>query len=253
MFASQILGFDGTFAFLENIFWLITLNFASMMLFAYLPYNIGNFVVKRVQRVDPMISKQFDRFIALLFGYVLIGTLLLVFHLVLSLRDITETRRRARKLIGISFLVVKVALLFTLEMLIFPTLVGVCLDLSALPLFGVKVQSRLAVFFSSPTSFVFIHWLMGVVSVFYFISFLFLVSEVLRPKLFWFLRDLQNPEYNPVNDMVHLPVFDHLLRCANSLLIFATVFGCLVNLPLNFIMTIIPHSLNSAYANIPNK
>lgn len=203
--------------------------------------------------MGPFVTEQFDRFIAVLVGYILIALLLMIFHVVLSIRDITATRRRVRKITGICFLVLKVSLLIVLEMLIFPTLVGVCLDFSSLPLFGLKAQARISAFFASPASSFFIHWLMGVVSVFYFINILFLSTEVLRPNMMDFLRDYQSPDYNPVDDMVHLPVFDHLLRCANSLLILAATFGFLINLPLNFILTVLPQSLNSAYKNMPEK
>ena len=37
------------------------------------------------------------------------------------------------------------------------------------------------------------HWLVGMVYVFYFASFVILLREVLRPGVLWFLRNLNDP------------------------------------------------------------
>ena len=47
-----------------------------------------------------------------------------------------------------------------------------------------RVQS----FTTAPWASVFIHWLIGMVYVFYFASFVILLREVLRPGVLWFLR-----------------------------------------------------------------
>lgn len=45
---------------------------------------------------------------------------------------------------------------------------------------------------------IFIHWLIGMVYVFYFASFVILLREVLRPGVLWFLRNLNDPDFNPI-------------------------------------------------------
>ena len=47
----------------------------------------------------------------------------------------------------------------------------------------------------------FIHWLVGMVYVFYFASFILLLREVLRPGVLWFLRNLNDPNFNPVQEV----------------------------------------------------
>ena len=51
-----------------------------------------------------------------------------------------------------------------------------------------RVQS----FTTAPWASVFIHWLIGMVYVFYFASFVILLREVLRPGVLWFLRYCYN-------------------------------------------------------------
>ena len=46
----------------------------------------------------------------------------------------------------------------------------------------------MASFALAPWASVFIHWLVGMVYVFYFASFVILLREVLRPGVLWFLR-----------------------------------------------------------------
>ncbi|KAM7378800.1 hypothetical protein PAMP_004398 [Pampus punctatissimus] len=37
-------------------------------------------------------------------------------------------------------------------------------------------------------------------------------SLVLRPGVLWFLRNLNDPDFNPVQEMIHLPIYRHLRR-----------------------------------------
>lgn len=38
------------------------------------------------------------------------------------------------------------------------------------------------------------------------------ISQVLRPGVLWFLRNLNDPDFNPVQEMIHLPIYRHLRR-----------------------------------------
>ena len=35
---------------------------------------------------------------------------------------------------------------------------------------------------------------------------------MLRPGVLWFLRNLNDPDFNPVQEMIHLPIYRHLRR-----------------------------------------
>ena len=47
----------------------------------------------------------------------------------------------------------------------------------------------------------FMHWLFGMVYVFYFASFILLLREILRPGVLWFLRNLNDPDFNPIQEV----------------------------------------------------
>lgn len=47
----------------------------------------------------------------------------------------------------------------------------------------------------------FLHWLTGMVFIFYFASFVVLLREVLRPGVLWFLRNLNDHNFHPIQDV----------------------------------------------------
>lgn len=53
----------------------------------------------------------------------------------------------------------------------------------------------------------FLHWLVGILCAFYFASFVLLLREVLRPGVLWFLRNLNDPDFNPVQEVPTLAAF----------------------------------------------
>lgn len=55
--------------------------------------------------------------------------------------------------------------------------------------------------FISQGTAMFLHWLVGMVYVFYFASFVLLLREVLRPGVLWFLRNLNDPDFHPVQEV----------------------------------------------------
>ncbi|KAK6029201.1 zinc finger, C3HC4 type [Ostertagia ostertagi] len=110
-------------------------------------------------------------------------------------------------------------------------------------LFSASLSSRAASFAASPTSSVFIHWMIGMVYVFYFASFVLLLREVLRPGVLWFMRNLNDPEFNPIQEMIELPVTRHLRRLvASTSLCFTTIF-LIVYVPLCIVQKLYPSLL----------
>ena len=112
-------------------------------------------------------------------------------------------------------------------------------------MFDATLKDREQSFDSAPGTTMFLHWLVGMVYVFYFASFILLLREVtmedfkqsqsnslksqtthnvlcpsgvcvcvqvLRPGVLWFLRNLNDPDFNPVQEMIHLPIYRHLRR-----------------------------------------
>lgn len=68
-------------------------------------------------------------------------------------------------------------------------------------MFDATLKDRSTSFHLAPGTSMFIHWLVGMVYVFYFASFILLLREVLRPGVLWFLRNLNDPEFNPIQEV----------------------------------------------------
>ena len=47
----------------------------------------------------------------------------------------------------------------------------------------------------------FLHWLGGMIFVFYFASLVVLLREILRPGVLWFLRNLNDQNFHPIQDV----------------------------------------------------
>ncbi|PIO57538.1 hypothetical protein TELCIR_21048, partial [Teladorsagia circumcincta] len=117
------------------------------------------------------------------------------------------------RVLGICFLVLKVFLLVLVEIGFFPIICGCWMDLCSL------------------------------VYVFYFASFVLLLREVLRPGVLWFMRNLNDPEFNPIQEMIELPVTRHLRRLvASTSLCFTTIF-LIVYVPLCIVQRLYPSLL----------
>lgn len=99
------------------------------------------------------------------------------------------------------YLMIKVFLLVTMELCIFPIICGWWLDICSLPLTGSTLDSRIKSFQSFPYSSTVLHWLAGMLYVFYSASFILTLRGLLRPGVLWFIRNLNDPEFNPIQEV----------------------------------------------------
>ncbi|KAK2554679.1 E3 ubiquitin-protein ligase MARCHF6 [Acropora cervicornis] len=134
----------------------------------------------------------------------------------------------------------QVSLLMLVEIGLFPLVCGWWLDICSLSLFGVTLKDRLLSVDSAPGTAMFLHWLVGMVYVFYFASFVLLLREVLRPGVLWFLRNLNDPDFQPVQEMIRLPVYRHSRRFLLSLVVFGTTVLLMMYLPVRIIKWLLP-------------
>merc|ERR1719422_2543932 len=178
----------------------------------------------------------FSGLIITMTGYCIIGILLAVLH---TLSSLLKFRKAARAL-GLCYVVVKVALLLVAEILAFPVICGWWLDICSLSLFDATLKDRMQSFQAAPWASVFIHWLIGMVYVFYFASFVILLREILRPGVLWFLRNLNDPDFNPIQEMIHLSLIRHLRRFCASLVMFGTSILVMLYFPSRIIKSILP-------------
>jgi len=232
----RLLGLDGSLVFLEHVFWVVSLNTLFILVFAFCPYHIGHFTLLGLKVKAGMHGIHFSGLLVTMTGYCMIGISLALLHAFASL---LRFRRSARAL-GLCYVVVKVALLLVAEILAFPVICGWWLDICSLSLFDATLKDRLQSFTTAPWASVFIHWLIGMVYVFYFASFVILLREVLRPGVLWFLRNLNDPDFNPIQEMIHLSIPRHMRRFCASLVMFGTSILVMLFIPARFIRTVFP-------------
>lgn len=102
---------------------------------------------------------------------------------------------------------------------------------------------------AAPGTTLFVHWLFGIVYVYYFAAFIALSREVLRPGVLWFLRNLNDPDFSPIQEMIHLPILRHIRRLVFSAMIFGTIVLLMLWIPIRLLKiiwpTFLPYTLSS--------
>ncbi|KAI8063657.1 uncharacterized protein B0P05DRAFT_555187 [Gilbertella persicaria] len=171
-----------------------------------------------------------DRSICILVGYLVLISLGSWYlhghrrHRRSSGRNNTETLSDMIRQQGI-FL--KVLFFILIELIVFPTVCGFLLDLATLPLFNGSIESRYGFHLKSPYSSYFLHWFLGTGVLFYFAIFITVCREIIRPGVMWFIRDPNDPQFHPVQEMVERPFPNLLHKISQSALIYSVmlVFG----------------------------
>ncbi|XP_065483772.1 E3 ubiquitin-protein ligase MARCHF6 isoform X1 [Caloenas nicobarica] len=235
----RMLGLDGSLVFLEHVFWVVSLNTLFILVFAFCPYHIGHFSIVGLGFEEYVQASHFEGLITTIVGYVLLAVTLIVCHGLAALVKF----QRSRRLLGVCYIVVKVSLLVVVEIGVFPLICGWWLDICSLEMFDATLKDRELSFQSAPGTTMFLHWLVGMVYVFYFASFILLLREVLRPGVLWFLRNLNDPDFNPVQEMIHLPIYRHLRRFILSVIVFGSIVLLMLWLPIRIIKYLLPHFL----------
>ncbi|KAL4823063.1 hypothetical protein H8958_017708 [Nasalis larvatus] len=235
----RMLGLDGSLVFLEHVFWVVSLNTLFILVFAFCPYHIGHFSLVGLGFEEHVQASHFEGLITTIVGYILLAITLIICHGLATLVKF----HRSRRLLGVCYIVVKVSLLVVVEIGVFPLICGWWLDICSLEMFDATLKDRELSFQSAPGTTMFLHWLVGMVYVFYFASFILLLREVLRPGVLWFLRNLNDPDFNPVQEMIHLPIYRHLRRFILSVIVFGSIVLLMLWLPIRIIKSVLPHFL----------
>lgn len=121
--------------------------------------------------------------------------------------------------------VMKVILIISIEMLVFPLYCGMLLDLALLPLFAeATLKSRLLFTLDYPVTSIFVHWFIGTGYMFHFALFVSMCRKIMRKGVLYFIRDPDDPEFHPVRDVLERNVTTQLRKILFS----AFVYGGLV-------------------------
>ncbi|KAL9119887.1 MAG: hypothetical protein Q9187_003558 [Circinaria calcarea] len=125
--------------------------------------------------------------------------------------------------------VMKVILIISIEMIVFPLYCGVLLDVALLPLFeNATALSRLQFTIHSLATSLFVHWFVGTCYMFHFALFVAMCRKIMRSGVLYFIRDPDDPTFHPVRDVLERNVTTQLRKIAFSALVYgALVIVCL--------------------------
>ena len=126
-----------------------------------------------------------DRALAVIFGYLFFAFLgVMYLNINARIRGINKSERVAGLLADILYQaggVLKVILIISIEMIVFPLYCGLLLDVALLPLFGsATLMSRIEFATSSPYTSIFVHWFVGTCYMFHFALFVAMCRKLMR-------------------------------------------------------------------------
>ena len=126
-----------------------------------------------------------DRALAVIFGYLFFAFLgIMYLNINARIRGINKNERVAGLLADILYQaggVLKVILIISIEMIVFPLYCGLLLDVALLPLFGsATLMSRIEFATSSPYTSIFVHWFVGTCYMFHFALFVAMCRKLMR-------------------------------------------------------------------------
>jgi E3 ubiquitin-protein ligase MARCH6 len=179
---------------------------------------MGHYIIYGFKFQEHIEKTNFEGLITTIIGYMIFALILIAFFIVMSISSFYRyfpffvvfklfisnhsfISTRARKIIGLCYIIIKVGLLVVIELCIFPLICGIWLDVCSLKIFNSTITERISNFQMASGTSVFIHWLIGMVYVFYFATSVYLLREVLRPGVLWFLRNLNDPDFNPIQEV----------------------------------------------------
>ncbi|CAG9812916.1 unnamed protein product [Phaedon cochleariae] len=235
----RLLGLDGSLMFLEHVFWVISLNTLFILAFAYCPYHMGLTTLSLFNMRDAAAASHFEGLLTTLVGYCTVGILLMILHRLAAWLGFNK----AKRVLGLCYMVVKVSMLSVVEIGIIPLVCGWWLDICSLAMFDASLRDRETSFSSAPGTSIFIHWLIGMVYVYYFASFILLLREILRPGVLWFLRNFNDPDFSPIQEMIHLPILEHIKKLLISAVIFGSAVLLMLWLPIRILKCVMPSFL----------
>jgi E3 ubiquitin-protein ligase DOA10 len=169
-----------------------------------------------------------DRMVCILVGY---GVLVTIgsWYLARSRNAYGRTVGRAvQQAIRQQGAILKVTFFIGIELMLFPLVCGILLDLSTLPLFPEStVISRINYWRANPGIWTFLHWLLGTIFMFHFAVFVTLCRDVVRPGVMWFIRNPNDPQFHPIKEILERPVMFQLRKIGISALLYGglIVFG----------------------------
>ncbi|PHH81510.1 hypothetical protein CDD82_612 [Ophiocordyceps australis] len=136
--------------------------------------------------------------------------------------------------------IIKVILVISIEMLVFPLYCGILLDIALLPIFeNATIKSRLVFTYNFPLTSAFVHWFAGTGYMFHFALFVAMCRKIVRPGVLYFIRDPDDPEFHPVRDVLERSLAAQLKKILFS----ALIYGALVTVGLGGVVWTLSYTM----------
>ncbi|KAG5362788.1 ERAD-associated E3 ubiquitin-protein ligase doa10 [Yarrowia sp. B02] len=164
-----------------------------------------------------------------LVGYAFAGSLIYLYM------KITKPKLSVdgKQLIKLLEAMVKVIIMFGVELLVFPFCCGLLLHASILPLFGditVLWWSRLQQFAMFPLTNIVLHWIIGTFYMIQFAMFVSMCRGQMRPGVLYFVRNPNDPSYEPVKEVLEKTIYFQFKRIMVSAGMYAVFIGVCIGL-----------------------
>lgn len=118
----------------------------------------------------------------------------------------------------------KVVFILSIELLSFPIFCGILLKFSILPVFEtISIPLMIESDMSRPVLSIFLYWVMGTSYMFLFTLFVTMCRKIMRPGVLFFLRDSNDPDYKPIDDMLEKGLFVQLGKIGISAVLYAII------------------------------
>jgi hypothetical protein len=124
----------------------------------------------------------------------------------------------------------KFAFFIGVELGVFPVYCGALIGALTLPLFGpgATMVSRFAAYQDYPFLFLSLCWLVGSSFMFKFASYISLLRQIVRPGVFWFIRDPNDPNFKPMREILEKPMLLQLRKVSLGVLMYSGIILCFV-------------------------
>lgn len=170
----------------------------------------------------------YDRFMCVSAGYAVIFLLIASAHMRSSHNTHNEGggmfTKTFRQVIRQQSIILKVGMFITIELLLFPIVCGILLDISSLPAFrNATISSRIEHLQGYPLASIFLHWFLGTAFMFLFAAVITMCRECIRPGVLWFIRDPNDPQFHPIKEIVERPALSQLQKLGASSILYAIV------------------------------
>ncbi|OLL26630.1 ERAD-associated E3 ubiquitin-protein ligase doa10 [Neolecta irregularis DAH-3] len=144
----------------------------------------------------------------------------------------------------------KICIVLSIELFLFPLYSGIILDLCFLPLFeNMDPLTRWYATLTFPGTSIFLHWLVGTFYMFHLSLFVSMSREIIRPGVLYFIRDPNNHEFNPIQEIVRRPFITHIRKIAISAVIYTVLLASCVGSLTYFIRFFVPGVFPLQWAN----